>query len=321
MNKAICIFAVFFLMSIHSISMITQSVNSDANKPLAHTSPLFDLAKEVFGKNYSMVAIPREDIQSGNLAKVTNMIAHYFTEGQTKVTNIVIASFSAEATAKIIRDALTLDAGKQLSQLSIMYIGDSCYSPKVKELTEAAGATYYFRSLKAVTDPQPEESSSLPRKHGITGGLFSTELPVDWDCHNDDGSDPKSYMLKLTNYKSESGSSIIYIEFYADGNDDFNDYADFVRRNTTDIWTNKPIAEAKKIVINGNNALWFVRTKKTFLHPESKSDESIVLKEKFYVLLAKDLKGFFVLTYSSPEAAYEKYLPVFEKVANTFHLL
>ena len=53
-----------------------------------------------------------------------------------------------------------------------------------------------------------------------------------------------------------------------------------------------------------------------YLHPESKSDESVQMKEKMYVLPAKD--GFYVLKFSAPKTAFAANLPVFEKIARSF---
>ena len=47
----------------------------------------------------------------------------------------------------------------------------------------------------------------------------------------------------------------------------------------------------------------------------SKSDESVMLKEKFYVLPAKN--GFFVFRFSAPRAVFSEHLPVFERVTRT----
>jgi hypothetical protein len=304
-----------------SINLAAQTTTPGTNKPPAQKHPLFDLAQEVLGKDCSVVVFPREDIETGNLDKDISALAQYFSEGQSRTTKLAIASFSAEATAKIIRDAFTIIAGKQLPYLSILYIGESSYSDKLKELTEAAGAKYYFSDLKSPDKTQKEDTVPLPKKLGIAGGYFSIVVPANWSFNDDDGSDPKSYMITLAGPKAENAPVMISIEYYAKGNDDFNDYVDFVKRNTWDSLTGKPLAEAQKITINGNKVLWFEVTKKTFLDPESKSDASVILKEKFYMLLDKDRQGFFVLHYSAPEEVYVQNLPAFENVAGTFKLL
>ena len=72
----------------------------------------------------------------------------------------------------------------------------------------------------------------------------------------------------------------------------------------------------KKIKLWGRRAFELAREKLVFLHPETKSDESVQLKEKIYVLPAK--AGFYVLHFSAEKPAFEESLPVFEKVAKSF---
>ncbi len=164
--------------------------------------------------------------------------------------------------------------------------------------------------------------AAAPQRLGIAGGQFTCALPADW-TREDDALKPgdKTYQLLLLGPRAENAPVMITVSFFGPGNDDFKDYADFVTRNTTDLWSDKPVAEARKITLNGRNALWFEREAKTFLHPESKSDESVMIREKYYVLLAKDRVGFFVLHYSAPSSVFAEHLAVFEKVASSFELL
>ena len=53
-----------------------------------------------------------------------------------------------------------------------------------------------------------------------------------------------------------------------------------------------------------------------YLHPQSKSDESMQLAEKQYVLPAKE--GFYVLHISAPKAVFPESVQVFEKIAESF---
>ena len=161
-----------------------------------------------------------------------------------------------------------------------------------------------------------------PPRLGIAGGYFTCALPADWR-RQDDALKPgdKTYQLLLLGPRAENAPVMIFVSFFGAGNDDFKDYADFVTRNTTDLWSDKSKAEARKITLNGRNALTFEVEEKTFLHPESKSDESVMIRERFYVLLARDRAGFFVLHYSAPSSVFAEHLPVFERIANSFEIL
>ncbi len=161
-----------------------------------------------------------------------------------------------------------------------------------------------------------------PPRLGIAGGYFTCALPAGWSRQDDElKPGDTTYQLLLIGRRAENAPVLIFLSFFGPGNDDFKDSADFVTRNTTDFWEDKPKTEARKTTLNGRNALWWEWEEKTFLHPESKSDESVMIKEKFYVLLAKDRVGFFVLHYSAPSSVFAEHLPVFEKVAGSFELL
>ena len=73
---------------------------------------------------------------------------------------------------------------------------------------------------------------------------------------------------------------------------------------------------AKDIKLSGRKALLLSRERMVSLHPKSKSDETVQLKEKLYVLPAQD--GFYVLHFSAQKTAFIANLPVFEKIAKSF---
>ncbi len=55
--------------------------------------------------------------------------------------------------------------------------------------------------------------------------------------------------------------------------------------------------------------------------PQHAERFKLLIREKFYVLLAKDRVGFFVLHYTAPSSVFAEHLPVFEKLASSFELL
>ena len=195
----------------------------------------------------------------------------------------------------------------------------------VMNLLEKAGAVRDDKSIMTLCADKAVTGLSLPASPeimGITGGCFTCAFPTDWKREdNEKWERDKIYMVVFLGPRTENAPVMIHIEYFAPGNNTFKDYTDFVTRNTWDSWEDKPIAQAEKITINDNKALWFEREVKTFLHPESKSDESVMIKEKFYVFLDKNRQGFFVLHYSSPGSVYDRHLPIFERMANSFKLL
>ncbi|MBU1083759.1 MAG: hypothetical protein ABIG55_05005 [Candidatus Omnitrophota bacterium] len=162
----------------------------------------------------------------------------------------------------------------------------------------------------------------LAEKLGIEGGYFVCPTPEGWSrVDNDpDYGDERTYLISFNGPAAEEVPVLIYISYYGDGNDDFDGYEDFVNRNTTDIF-DEVIAVAEKAELNGKDALTFEHERKQYLHPGSKDDTWVMVKTKFYVLLGKDRKGFFVLEYSAPSSAYEEYLLIFQGIADTFKIV
>jgi len=195
-------------------------------------------------------------------------------------------------------------------------------APALKRLAPWLAAVLLAAAVDGRGAGNEAVAAAAPKRLGIAGGYFTCALPADWGRQDDElKPGDKTYLLLLLGPRAENAPVMIFVSFFGPGNDDFKDYADFVTRNTTDPWEDKPVAEARKITLNGRNALWFEREAKKFLHPESKSDESVMIKEKFYVLLAKDRAGFFVLHYSAPSSVFAEHLAAFEKVASTFEVL
>jgi len=173
--------------------------------------------------------------------------------------------------------------------------------------------TVYGAGQDGVTTPPAAE------KLGIGGGYFTCVTPEGWQrVDNDpDHGDKKIYMIEFNGPRIEGAPIMILVSYYGAGNRDFNDYKDFVVRNTTNVM-DEVLAVAEKTAVNGYDALTFEREEKTFLHPKSKDDTAVMIKEKFYVILGRDRKGFFVLNYYAPTSVYADNLPVFEKVAGSF---
>jgi hypothetical protein len=285
---------------------------------------VFAVSKAVLKRDYFVVVVPREDISSRFDGLVTD-IAGYFGASDAR-TGYSIASCSSQVTAELITRALNKHPGKKLNGLRVLYFGESPYVAGVRSAVEAAGGRFYFRERAgACPDVRAPEAPADAAKDrpawGLAGGRFTAQVPGDWDRQDDDATDPKSFLMSFTGPKAENVPVTITVEFFADGNRDFKDYTDFVQRNTWDGLENKQLAEPAKTMVNGLSSLWFEKEYRSFLHPESKSDESVMLKEKFYVFLGADRKGFFVLHYTAPSSVFDQYAGTFEKLAGSFQLL
>lgn len=154
-------------------------------------------------------------------------------------------------------------------------------------------------------------------------GRFTCQVPAGWEASRDQASEEKNkiYELQLLGPRAEKAPVMIYAAYYAKDNKEFKTYSEFTARNAKDAigrteTPTRKYSPVKETVLNGMKALTFERTVKEFLHPESDSEESVRVKETFYVLPAKE--GFFVLHYYAPVSVYDKHLPVFKKLIATF---
>lgn len=161
------------------------------------------------------------------------------------------------------------------------------------------------------------------KEYAMENGFFTCSIPSDWSVEHDADKDAeyKIYEIQLIAPKGDKAPVFIYVSYYAKDNEDFNNYEDFVRRNSRNVAgetrNKRELYETpKKIELSGRKAVELVRERMVYLHPETKSDDSVQLKEKMYVLPAKE--GFYVMHFSAPKAAFITNLKVFEKVAKSF---
>ncbi|OGS54869.1 MAG: hypothetical protein A3J79_08560 [Elusimicrobia bacterium RIFOXYB2_FULL_62_6] len=153
--------------------------------------------------------------------------------------------------------------------------------------------------------------------------FFKCAVPKAWEQKRDQAAEGKTkiYEVELLGPRVENAPVMILVGYYAKDNKDFRDYKDFIERNSKDTIgrTETPTSKyspVKESALNKKKAFSFERDVKEFLHPEGSSDEFVMVKEKFYVLPAKE--GFHVLHYYAPQSAFSRHLAVFNKVASTF---
>ena len=161
------------------------------------------------------------------------------------------------------------------------------------------------------------------KKYSMDNNYFSCSIPSSWALSRDKDEDEKYsiYEIQLEAPQTEKGSAAIKIAYYAKDSTDFSGFQDFIDSNSRNAFGETKSARetyepVKKVKLAGRQAFELSREMMQYLHPESKSDESVQLKEKFYVLPAKE--GFYVLSVSAEKTAYLANLPVFEKVAKSF---
>lgn len=170
------------------------------------------------------------------------------------------------------------------------------------------------------------QAKSRPAKfksYVMDKNYFSCIVPVDWDLEREKERDEeyRIYEIQLIGPDVGRETMSIFVSFYAKDNEDFNGYRDFVKSNSSNVagetkTSRENYQPVKNVKVAGRKAKLLVRERQVFLFPNSKSDDSVKIKEKLYVLPAK--AGFYVLHFKAPSEAYPAYLPVFERVAESF---
>ncbi len=150
---------------------------------------------------------------------------------------------------------------------------------------------------------------------------YSCEIPSGWSLERTPEKD-EEYRIYEIQLLAPKGGAFIYVSYYAKDNKDFWGYEDFLRRNSRNVAgetknSRENYGPVKECSLNGRKAFQLERERLVFLHPESKSDESVAIREFFYVVPSFD-GGFYVVHYSSPKTLYEEYMPVFRRITSSF---
>ncbi len=180
-----------------------------------------------------------------------------------------------------------------------------------------------FLAAAACAGAQAKAKGVQFRNYSMDNNYFTCSIPADWRLKRDKDKDEeyKIYEIQLLAPKAEKAPTSIYVSYYPKDNEDFNGYEDFAKRNSRNVAgetknSRELFEPARNITLAGRKAIELSRERMVSLYPKSKSDESVQLKEKLYVLPAKD--GFYVMHFSAQKTAFIANLPVFEKIAKSF---
>jgi len=162
------------------------------------------------------------------------------------------------------------------------------------------------------------------RNYVMDQDYFSCEIPMGWKLARDEEKDKEYNIYEILLTKSSGGKipASIYVSYYAKDNGDFNDYKDFLRRNSKNVAgetqnSREKYGPVRKIQFKGSEGFELERERSVFLSPQSKSDISEAIKELLYVLPSVT-GGFYVLHYTAPREYFEDLLPVFKQVTESF---
>lgn len=188
-------------------------------------------------------------------------------------------------------------------------------------------AAAFLFCLPAVLTAKDAVKPPESKVYSMDKDYFSCVIPAGWKFTRDTSYEEEDgiYGIELAAPKSGKAPALIFVTYYAPGNADFKGHDEFLARNSKNALgeTKSPTetyGPVKKAVIGSAKAKGFsmARERKRFLHPEGKSEESVVLRETIYVVPAAKKGGFHVLHFSAPKDDYGKYLPVFRRLADSF---
>ncbi|MFH2203566.1 MAG: hypothetical protein ABIJ96_10655 [Elusimicrobiota bacterium] len=173
---------------------------------------------------------------------------------------------------------------------------------------------------------EPKEDDHLPKEYiyaGFQEARFSCRVPRDWRKVRSGIFNPteKVYGIILLGpadrYKL---SPTIAIYYYAPDNPDFADAGEYIAMHQeAAMWTKegKILSKPKQVKIAGKPATSFSRDAFSYASGRS-SDGRDIKKRDDFVVLPRDDGSFYALTYSASHYEHPRWLPVFDKVLQSF---
>lgn len=182
------------------------------------------------------------------------------------------------------------------------------------------GAISYFAVFLAIISTGTVSAAEQYQNYVMDQNYFSCEIPTDWDLVREKEKDEEYHIYEIMLLKTPGAS--IYVSYYAEDNEDFIDYKNFLARNSKNILgetknSRENYGPIKETQLNGGKGFELERERLVYLSLNSKSDASEAIKELLYVLPAAT-GGFYVLHYTAPKESFEDLLPVFKKVTTSF---
>lgn len=180
------------------------------------------------------------------------------------------------------------------------------------------------KSKEANIKVQKKSSAEKAKYKKINNEWFSFQTPLAWNAilNPEEDAQWKVYEAKITLPSGKKFSSYIHVSYFAEDNEDIATYQNFINVNSQNtllgardpkIEQYEPVEEKQ---IAGRKAFVMARVRRHFLHPNSKNDDYIMLKEKLYVFPAE--KGYYVLRYGADETVFADNIQAFEKLTASF---
>ena len=162
------------------------------------------------------------------------------------------------------------------------------------------------------------------QEYRLDKARFRCRLPSAWEPRRDEARQEreKVYGVLLRGKESQGVAAIIGIDYYAPGNKFFKDAQDYMKRQFAPRTIalkgerTEPVEWIKVAGIEGK-----LLVTHTFTHYQQKSHETVELPVREERAVLPFEGGFFVLTFSTPEALHKDLKPDFDLVLKTFRTL
>lgn len=159
------------------------------------------------------------------------------------------------------------------------------------------------------------------KTYKMDGNIFRCLIPSDWKIERDAEKDKKDKIYKVFFVNPQDSRILVAIKYYSV--DSGKKYEDFIEINSKTAdgkleGPNEKYEPVKNINILDRKAFEINRLFKEFVSIEAGS-EQYWLKERIIVIPAK--KGFYTITYSSPEKSFSKYKNIFDNIVKSFRPL
>ncbi len=180
-------------------------------------------------------------------------------------------------------------------------------------------------ALSVAGEAKKRPAKHLPKKYTTAGfpeARFTCRVPARWKKIRSGELDSQERVrgIVLMGPQERSGfAPTISVYYYEPGNPEFEDIEEYVDTHYNPAIRaimGQDVEKPKALELAGLPARSFHRTSYERV-PQHSMDTRNLKKRETHIVLKYD-KGFFALTYSAPPGGYDKWLPVFERVVETF---
>lgn len=120
--------------------------------------PLVQVGAERFGSGGEFITfeVPPEEEAPFRLTRTSpagRRLAQLFAPAQRSVVRIIVGGPSSTSTKEVILEALTLNKGRTLGGLELVFVGDAVDARELAQASKAYLLTLHFTDIQSLSDP------------------------------------------------------------------------------------------------------------------------------------------------------------------------